>query len=162
MSWELVPLGDMEMLDKIGKMMGAFAPTCGMTDKRGMEAFVARKKCDLYYLNDGENEIVLGFKWSNGLDMWCISQLAFNGSTDFTKVAVKIQEGILNFMKQRNVDKVYAVRPTLNKLSAGDQFYEKLKDMEYWKINTVLTSDKPYWLLKKEEAVSIKTMEETK
>jgi hypothetical protein len=158
MSWEEIPQGDFERLGKYAAMMGQVVPQCNMSTLDDMKKMLI-KKGDYYDYKDKEHEIVLGFTYSNGKDMWRISQLAFKGELNIN-VYAKVREGILNFMDQAKVDKVYAVLPRgLPADHIMAKFYSKIEDSTYWKI---IKEKDGSWVLPRSGSVEIKKTGEVK
>ena len=84
--------------------------------------------------------------------MWKISQLAFKGLLN-REIYRKIVGGIVDFMKQKNIDKVYAVRPKLPDDNIMKKFYDRIEDSTYWKI---IKEKGGTWTLPLSGAVEIK------
>lgn len=152
MTWE--PVSGDTMLEKFSTVMGTVAPACQMTTLQDAKKF-AQKKTELFYYNDGTHEVVLGFKWSNGVEMWCLTQLAFNGPLG-TKVYKIVHDGIVSFMDSHKLDRIYAIRPVYGSGNIMDKFYEKIADSTYWKIEVEQeTKDMAVWILPRKGAVEI-------
>lgn len=132
MSWEVIYHGDVQGLTDFAKVMCDVVPQCNLLSYTDMSKFLI-KTSDYYSYKDNDHEIVLGFVYANGKGMWRIAQMAFKGELN-ASVYLKMQKGILAFMKQRNVDKIYAVRPKLPDDNIMKKFYDKIEDSTYWKI----------------------------
>jgi len=151
MSWEEIPQGDVDRLSKYAKMMCDVVPQCNLLSYEDMKRFL-RKTGDYFDYKDDEHEIVLGFTYANGKEMWKISQLAFKGLLN-REIYRKIVGGIVDFMKQKNIDKVYAVRPKLPDDNIMKKFYDRIEDSTYWKI---IKEKGGTWTLPLSGAVEIK------
>lgn len=132
MTWEIIGLGDEKELTAFAKIAGEIVPECKLSSYDDMKKLLI-KTGDYYKYKDDKHEIILGFVFSNGKQMWRISQLAFKGELNID-VYRKVQEGIVSFMKERNVEKVYAVVPKLPDGHIMKKFYNNIDNSTYWKI----------------------------
>jgi hypothetical protein len=130
MTWEIIGLGDEKELTAFAKLAGEVVPECKLSSYEDMKRFLV-KTGDYFKYKDKDHEIILGFVYSNGKQMWRIAQLAFKGKLN-PEVFKKVRDKIFDFMTDKKVENIYAVVPKLPETSVMKGFYAGIND--YWKI----------------------------